>query len=387
MNKLLTRGWNDDLRTVLDAESKVPAAGSAIGVIAVAAVTFFGAVGNVDRPILFGALLALAAVPFVLQCFTDLSHGVVELWCLVPMALINLFGSALGVMDPSGHDQTSLLIAIWLVGETASIGRRRNVIFVTGATLAMTAGRWAVDPKYSSGVIWSIGIGIALLAGLFIRALVLALLNSKLAETALQEQAATNERQRIAREVHDVIAHSLTVTMLHLTAARLAVGRGDSTAATEALEEAEKAGRTSLNEIRHTVGLLRGDGDPEIAPQPAADDVPTLVEGYRAAGVDVAVDLVGDLGTIEPAAGLALYRIVQESLTNASRHAPGAHTTVHIDAGPPLRVDVRSEGGTPAASRGSGLGLAGMAERASALGGLFEAGPHRNGWRVAATLP
>jgi signal transduction histidine kinase len=230
---------------------------------------------------------------------------------------------------------------------------------------------------------------LALLAGIFVRTLTIALLNAKLAQTALSQQAATAERQRIAREVHDVIAHSLTVTMLHLTAARLAVGRGDSTAATEALEEAEKAGRTSLNEIRHTVGLLRGDddGDPEIAPQPAADDVPTLVEGYRAAGVDVSVDLVGDLGTIEPAAGLALYRIVQESLTNASRHAPGAHTTVHIDTGPPLRVDVRSDGGTPAASRGSGLGLAGMAERASALGGLFEAGPHPNGWRVAATLP
>ena len=200
--------------------------------------------------------------------------------------------------------------------------------------------------------------------------------------------AATNERQRIAREVHDVIAHSLTVTMLHLTAARLAVGRGDSAAATEALEEAEKAGRTSLSEIRNTVGLLRIDGsEPDNAPLPAAADVPALVEGYRAAGVDVSLDLQGDLGDVEPAAGLALYRIVQESLTNAGRHAPGAHTTVHIELGPPLKVDVQTKGGAPSIERGSGMGLAGMAERAAALGGLFEAGQSGNGWRVAATLP
>jgi signal transduction histidine kinase len=387
VNELLTAGFNDDLRVVFETESKLPAAGSAVGVVVIGAVTFFGAAGNVDRPVLLGVLLAIATLPFVVQCFVEFSHSLVEVLCLAPLVLINLFGSALGVMDPGGHDQTSLMIAIWLVGETASIGRRRDVIVVTLVVLAMTVGRWVADPKYSAAIIWSSGVGIALLAGLFIRALVLALVNSKRAETALLEQATTNERQRIAREVHDVIAHSLTVTMLHLTAARLAVGRGDNDAATEALEEAERAGRTSLNEIRHTVGLLRADGQPDTTPQPSAGDVPALVEGYRAAGLDVALDLHGDLVTIEPAAGLALYRIVQESLTNAGRHAPGAHTTVHIDTGPPLHLDVRSEGGTPAVSRGSGLGLAGMAERAAALGGMFEAGSSGGGWRVAATLP
>jgi signal transduction histidine kinase len=302
--------------------------------------------------------------------------------------LINLFGAGLGVMDSGGHDQTSLMIVIWLVGETASIGRRRDVILVTLAALLVTAGREVVDPNYGAGVIWSSGIGIALLAGLFIRALVLALVNSKVAQSALSQEAATAERQRIAREVHDVIAHSLTVTMLHLTAARLAVGRGDSTAATEALEEAEKAGRTSLNEIRHTVGLLRTEGsEPRNTPLPSAADVPALVAGYRAAGLDIAMDLTGDLDSVEPAAGLALYRIVQESLTNAGRHAPGAKTSVHIDVGPPLRIDVTSEGGAPSDERGSGMGLAGMAERAAALGGLFEAGRNGTGWRVAATLP
>ena len=90
---------------------------------------------------------------------------------------------------------------------------------------------------------------------------------------------------------------------------------------------------------------------------------------------------------MEPAKGLALYRIVQESLTNAGRHAPGSHTTVHADAGPPLKVEVRTDGDTPNAPNGSGMGLMGMAERVAALGGTFEAGPSDHGWRVAATLP
>ena len=388
VNELLTVGWNEDLRTVLDTESRLPAAASAVGTVAMATVTFFASAGNVDRPVLLGVLLAVAAVPFVIQCMTELGHGIVELFCLVSLALINLCGSGLGVMDPGGADQASLMIAIWLVGETASIGRRRSVVMVTVAALSLTLGRMVVDPDYDAAVIWTIGVGIAFLAGLFIRALVLALVTNRLAQTALQEQATTAERQRIAREVHDVIAHSMTVTMLHLTAARLAVGRGDSAAAREALEEAENAGRTSLSEIRHTVGLLRTEGsEPDTAPLPSAADVPALVAGYQAAGLDIQLELHGDLHRVDPAAGLAAYRIVQESLTNAGRHAPGATTTVHIEVGPPLRIDVTSEGGAPSPERGGGMGLAGMAERTAALGGLFEAGRNGNGWRVAATLP
>jgi signal transduction histidine kinase len=176
--------------------------------------------------------------------------------------------------------------------------------------------------------------------------------------------------------------------MLHVTAARLAVGRGDSTAATEALEEAERAGRASLNEIRHTVGLLRTDGaGPDRAPQPGAPDVCELVEGYRAAGLDVSLDVTGVLSSIGPAAGLALYRIVQESLTNAGKHAAGGRTIVRVEVGPPLQVDIATEGGAATRAGGNGMGIAGMAERVAALAGTFEAGPRRDGWRVVATIP
>ena len=127
--------------------------------------------------------------------------------------------------------------------------------------------------------------------GAVMRRLVESMGDLKAAEVGLAEKAATDERQRIAREVHDVIAHSMTVTMLHVTAARLAVARGDDDAATEALLEAEKAGRESLNEIRHTVGLLRTEPDGGIeAPQPGAGDIVQLVDGFAEAGVDVRLD-------------------------------------------------------------------------------------------------
>ena len=391
LDAILPREPNDDLRATLGADAGwMPYANvaSAIGVAAVAMSTFVECFGFVDHPWLLGLLLGIAAAPFVVAIFVDFPNATTAAITLGALSMQTLAGPALGVRDPGGRDQMSILILIWLVGQTASVGRRRQVIVVTTVTIVLATVRFVPDENATTAVVWVVGTGIALLAGLLIRTLTVSLVNSKIAENALREQATTEERQRIAREVHDVIAHSMTVTMLHLTAARMAVARGDSTAATEALEEAEKAGRTSLNEIRHTVGLLRdNDTTSHTAPLPSAVDVPELVARFRSAGVDAVLEIVGELHLIEPAAGLALYRIVQESLTNAGRHSPGARTVVRIDVGPPLVVDVQSDGGLATEGDGSGLGLAGMAERAAALGGRLEAGRSGNGWRVAATLP
>jgi signal transduction histidine kinase len=354
-----------------------------------AAVIILGAANGQDRPLVFAGLLALSVFGWLVCAVRQvepnsaLFTGTV-VGRMLPLLALQLGGNTLGTFEVHGHDQSAMLLAAWLIGETTAIGRRADIAIALIGGIAMAAGRDFVDPTYHAGPIWIVAMFIALAVGLTMRMMLTATFASK----ALAASAATNERQRIAREVHDVIAHSLTVTMLHLTAARLAVGRGDSAAATEALEEAEKAGRTSLSEIRNTVGLLRIDGsEPTNAPLPAAADVPALVEGYRAAGLDVSLDFQGDLSGVEPAAGLALYRIVQESLTNAGRHSPGARTTVRIEIGPPLVIDVQSDGGTTTAQAGTGMGLTGMAERAAALGGLFEAGRSGNGWRVAATLP
>jgi len=170
-----------------------------------------------------------------------------------------------------------------------------------------------------------------------------------------------------------VIAHSLTVSLLHVSSARLAL-RDDPADAERALAEAERLGRASLDEVRHTVGLLHraGSVDP-TTPLPGSIDVPALVEGFRATGADIHATVDSGLDTLPATVGLAAYRILQEALTNAAKHAPRARATVHVAiAHDVVRLDVDSSG---APGRGTGLGLPGIRERAASLGGTCQAGP------------
>lgn len=206
------------------------------------------------------------------------------------------------------------------------------------------------------------------------------------AQADLARRVQIDERNRIARELHDVIAHSLTVSLLHLSAARLALEDADRDEAKCALDEAERVGRQSLDEARHAVGLLRRDGgsDP-TAPLPGSVDLPALVERFRAAGADVRASVQGDLDVVPTTVGLATYRILQEALTNAVKHAPQSPSVVQVRVnGSSVRLIVDTAGppGT-----GSGLGLVGIRERAESLGGRLFAGPGGNGWLVDAEIP
>jgi len=211
------------------------------------------------------------------------------------------------------------------------------------------------------------------------------------AQEELATRAATDERRRIARELHDVIAHSLTVMMLHVTGARRALER-DTRDATAALEEAERLGRQSLQDVRRVVGVLGVEGGREPAPMPGAPDLTTLIDQFRNAGATISANIDGELGTLEPTAGLALYRIVQESLTNAAKHAPGMPIEVAIEVGPDRTsirvVNVVSDAAAPrTAVRSSGLGLWGMNERAALLGGTVSAGADDRSWIVEVIVP
>ncbi len=182
-----------------------------------------------------------------------------------------------------------------------------------------------------------------------------------------------------------MIAHSLTVSLLHVTSARLAVEH-DLADAARALAEAERLGRQSLAEVRATMGLLRSDPAGGIAaPVPGADQLPRLVQQVRDAGADVSLVVDGDLRGLPATTGSTVYRIVQEALTNASTHARGSAVVVHVV----IRngqVDVSVDSaGSP--GRGSGLGLLSMRERAQAVGGTCSAGPGGRGWLVHACLP
>jgi len=204
------------------------------------------------------------------------------------------------------------------------------------------------------------------------------------------DQAALNERQRIARDVHDLVGHSLSVVMMHVAGARLLV-RSDPDEAERALVQAENAGRQSLAEIRRTIGLLRDDTDPAAPVLPSAElaDVHELIHDLAAAGQMVDLDISGDIATIDAPTSLAAYRITQEALTNATRHTVNANIAVSISVdSESCDIAVNNHGGEVLdLGQGSGFGLISMRERAKSVGGSLVAGPTRDGWTVDVSLP
>jgi signal transduction histidine kinase len=278
-----------------------------------------------------------------------------------------------------------VVLAGWCV---LSAGVAVGIAYWMGTLLLFGAEwLWAFrDPGWAP---WTGGVTVSVLATLLIRHEFVLVERLRVAQADLSDRARTDERGRIARELHDVIAHSLTVALLHITSARLAVEHEPADAA-RALAEAERLSRQSLDEVRATMGILReaasGDALVRVAPPVAGiDDVPVLVEQLRRAGADVGLAVLGDLAVLPETAGATIYRIVQEALTNATKHATGAVVTVRIEASrSAVEVDVESAGPP---GHGSGMGLTNMAERAEALGGTCSAGPGGSGWLVHASLP
>ncbi len=204
------------------------------------------------------------------------------------------------------------------------------------------------------------------------------------AQAGLADRARDEERARIAHELHDVIGHALTVSLLHITSARLALAE-DPVEAEATLAEAERLSQQSLAEVRAVVGLMRDPG--AVVPLPGSAELDGLVEGFRRAGTAVDWSVDGDPSALTATEGLTVYRIVQEALTNVVRHAPGAAVTARLvvaDEGTTVVVD---SDGAAAADPAEGAGLVGMRARAEALGGRLTAGPVPTGWRVEAVLP
>jgi signal transduction histidine kinase len=208
----------------------------------------------------------------------------------------------------------------------------------------------------------------------------------------LARQAILEERRRIARDVHDFVGHGLAAVMLQVTSARHVLRR-DPAAAEEALRSAETVGRQSMQELRRTVALLRSDDQPGVLPPvPSAIEIPALVDHVRTGGLSVELRVRGDLSAIAPTVGLAVYRITQEALANATRHAPHARTRLGLEL-TDAHVSLVAETTGPMLpvpdgdAQRSRYGVIGMRERAAALGGELTAGPTAGGWRVSARLP
>ena len=268
------------------------------------------------------------------------------------------------------------------------------------AAVALAAAGVGVDGAAGASMIVSASVSAAILAGGVLGRQWLA------NRGALREERRTSaglsaqrreleERNRIARELHDVVAHSMSVISVQATTAKYRFPELGDDAEREFASIAGSS-RQALAEMRGLLTLLRStdeDHGAPLAPQPTIAEIPALVAATRRSGLRIAlvVEGVPDASALAPAVGLTAYRMVQESLSNAMRHAPGAEVSVSVRAGADaLEIDVENGAATTSgqhAAPGSGLGLAGVRERVEALGGTVAFGPTAEGFAVRARLP
>jgi signal transduction histidine kinase len=261
------------------------------------------------------------------------------------------------------------------------------------ALLLLDAPGYAVSDMIANSAIF----GVAVLFGWNVqsRRLRLAALEER-AEALEREQeeesrrAVADERLRIAQELHDVVAHSMSVIAVQAGAGMHVVDK-DPAEAKKALENISATSRSTLTELRRLLGVLRDDGEgAAYAPTPGLAELDRLTSEMESAGVEVEVSLDGDLGRVPPGVDFTGYRIVQEALTNVLKHAGPARAEVKVGSGEgTLRIEVIDDGrGVNGRSDGAGHGLVGMRERVAVYGGTLDAGPRSGGgFRVAAELP
>ncbi|HEX3792984.1 MAG TPA: histidine kinase [Acidimicrobiales bacterium] len=306
----------------------------------------------------------------------------------------------------------ALLVALFTVATEAPTAELVASAAVLEAGVILATVRWAVAGNHFKTFVFLSGMAFAAtVAGIAVRELRrqmewLAERGDRL-EIERDQQAsiaAAAERARIAREMHDVISHNLQV-MVTLADAASVAQRTDPTRAAEAVTEISGTGRQALHDMRLMLGLLRqgegtrtelATGAAALTPQPGLADLPALVERVKATGLDVELTQSGTAFDLSSSAGMTVYRIVQEGLTNTLKHAVSPHRVVIslLFDDPHVTVGVIDDGGPRAPGRsaappnvGGGHGLDGMSERAAAFGGLLTAGPHEGGgWSINATL-
>jgi signal transduction histidine kinase len=243
--------------------------------------------------------------------------------------------------------------------------------------------------RLRQAVWWSPWV-IAWLVGALVRSRVANAEQRRLRRQAMATQAVTEERNRIARELHDVIGHSVSIMTVQASAVRRRLG-DDQASEREALETVETTGRQTLAEMRRMVGVLRQSGEAaDRAPAPGLSELARLAEQFRRAGLPVDVAVTGRAQPLAPGLDLTAYRLVQEALTNSLRHAV-APTRAEVSIGytaEHLELAVRDDGQRVAAAAEAGHGLLGLRERVSVYGGSMVARPRSDGgFELIATLP
>ncbi len=349
------------------------------------------------------ALLALGEAGLIAgHDFSRGSHAVqiasVAVICLAvavcwrrPVAAVLAMTAATLAVEVTMHPPQVFAVGIAILVLFFALGARsdwRGIAFAVAVFLPIGVAHDLRTVDYGMGATFADAIffGVAIAAGRLVRARTMRGL--RYAGEATEARAALGtERARIARELHDIVAHSVSVMVVQATSAGPRAADAESR---ESFAAIETAGRQALVELRRLLGVLRSeDGEAtQLAPQPGLDELPTLVDQVRSVGQPVELVVTGDRRELPAGVELSAYRVVQEGLTNAVKHAAGARTTVSVRYGDrDLEVEVTDRGGAGGATTGSGRGLAGLRERVALYEGTLEAVPDGRGFRVRATLP
>jgi signal transduction histidine kinase len=374
-------------------------AGVPLALAALAAGEVTSSYGTEPRGLRAAMLLVLAAMCLALSWRRRRPGTVAVVVCALAAVFVLALQPDLTAQPPIAPF-LAVVVALFALG--AQTGNRTfwpaaiacATVLVALETVLVLAGR-GVGDVVPSLLFWSAACVVGRLLHLSRREAAVERQRAQLAEEERDlhvQQAAVAERTRIARELHDVVAHSLSVIVIQSSVeARLLEGRDDSTA--QKLHAIERTGRAALVELRRLLGLLRTDEDAGtlLQPLPSLREVDAVLDGLRRAGHDVRLEVHGDAEDVPAGVDVSAYRIVQEAVTNVLKHAPGSPVRVVVDyRADAVAVEVENDRSlaAPAGLDGSGLGLVGMRERVRVYGGSLHAGARsEGGFEVRATFP
>jgi len=359
-----------------------------IGLLEIASGAFPGPVA------VAAAFLVASTLPVAFRRLAPLPAITISVVVSIPYVLAYGAGNSLA-------GAVTLLLLVWSVGRQLT---GRGLLAGTAMGLLMIVelgiGGRLVTPEDWVYVLLIYGAALGLGMALRVQtersiALALAADRAQREQEATAQAAVQEERARIARELHDVVAHNVGLIVLQAGGARSVLGTDPDRART-ALQQVEETGRQTLAEMRHLVGILRVDEDADRQPLPRLERLPALLDEARAAGLTVDLEVDGPVVELPVGLELAAYRLIQEALTNVRKHAPTSRAQVRLCYEPDrLRIAVSDDGGPSGAVRdtaldtsGLGHGLIGMRERVQLYDGRMQAGPlPGGGFRVEAVLP
>jgi signal transduction histidine kinase len=304
-------------------------------------------------------------------------------------AITGIFTTWLSLLDAVGQIPAAQLVATYTVASLCPPLLR--LIAMLGTAVGVTVSILPHDEPLALGPVGIMfTVAYALGTGARARRDRIAMLEERARRLAEEQAAAaTRERQRIAREMHDILAHSMSLVVVQAEAGPVAV-RSDPDKAEEVFDTISTTAREALAQLRRALGVLRGSEQSARAPQPGIDALPPLVDSVRRVGLAASLEEHGERRPVPADLATTAYRIVQESLTNTVKHAHASHAWVRLEwRDGTLGLEVRDDGRGPVDNGTNGHGLVGMRERVAAAGGELTcgAGPDGTGFRVSASLP